>query len=109
MALGKEPGSVVFPDGSLYTSQTIELDVDAYERPIWRFKKRHGTSRAPTGKIPVRIAYESFFEAFQPDPVAAREWLTSSFKPPGSGSNRALSVNLDDDAVVSEYFTKAKG
>ena len=108
MALGREPGSIVFPDGSLYTSQTIDIDVDAFERPIWRFKRRHGTSRAPKGKVPVRVAYESFYDLFQADPVGAREWLSSSFKPPGSSSDRALTLNLEDEAMVSEFFAKAK-
>ena len=108
MALGKEPGSVVFSDGVLYSAQTIELDMESFERPIWRYRKRHGTSKAPKGKIPVRVAYENFYELFQQDPVGAREWLSSSFKPPGSGSDRALIINLDDDAVMAEFFNKAK-
>ena len=34
MALGQEPGSVVFTDGTVYGAQSIKLDVQTYECPI---------------------------------------------------------------------------
>ena len=54
MSLGKEPGSIVFQEGSLYGPQSVEMDKDAYERPIWRFRCRPGTPRPAKGVIPVR-------------------------------------------------------
>ena len=81
MSLGKDPGTVVFPDGAQFGPQSVEIDLDVYERPIWRLRQRQGSSRVPKGKIPVRSAYESFFEAFQQSPTNATEWLESSFRP----------------------------
>ena len=107
MTLGTEPGTIIFPDGTPYGPLTIDLDVDAYERPIWRFKKRPGTPRTPKGKIPVRQAFEDLLAALEMDPAAAMEWNRSAFHPPGSTSERALLVHFDDGSLISEFLSKS--
>ena len=105
MSLGSEPGSIVFSSGFKYSAQTIDLDTTSYEVPIWRLKTRAGTSRTPKGIIPVRYAYDSLLEALTPEPASAREWSESSFHPPGSTAERAMTVHMGDDSVLAQFFS----
>ena len=104
MSLGEEPGSIVFKDGTLFGPQSVEIDIDSYEVPIWRLRHKQGSVKPLKGKIPVRTAYENLQLILEGSPIAVEEWHETSFKPPGSNSDRALKVQLDDDAVVGEFF-----
>ena len=105
MSLGRQPGSLVFGDGTLYGPQSVDVDTEAYERPIWRFRTREGTSKPPKGLIPVRQAYESLMDVLAAEPASVREWHDTPFHPPGSSSDRAVVVNLDDDAVLASFLS----
>ena len=107
MAFGKDPGTLVFEDGTLYGPQTIEIDQASFERPIWRFRRRWGSSKQVKGIIPVRKAFEDFLEALSTDPIAASEWTKTSFHPPGSASDRSIMINLDEDSIAQAFFAKA--
>ncbi|XP_064116557.1 myosin-1B-like [Macrobrachium nipponense] len=74
MSLGVDPGSIVFADGTLFGPLSVDVDEHSYERPIWRFKKRSGSSKKIKGIIPVRQAYEALFDRLASDPAAISEW-----------------------------------
>ena len=97
MALGQEPGSLVFQDGVRYGPQTIDLDLQTYQRPVWRWKVASGINKPVCGKLPVRQAYEDFLKALTADPAAVSEWSETPFHPPGSSSDRAVVIQLDDN------------
>ena len=105
MSLGREPGSLVFADGATYGPQSVDVDALAYERPIWRFRTREGTSRPQKGIIPVLSAYDSIVNLLSDEPAALREWNETPFHPPGSTSNRAVVVNFDDESVLASFFS----
>ena len=109
MSLGQDMGSLVFADGSLLGPQSVEIDLESYEVPVWRMRQREGSARPLKGKIPVRAAYDNFQALLEAAPISALEWRDSAFKPPGSKSDRALKIALDDDAVVAEFFNSLPG
>ena len=105
MTLGVEPGSLVFEDGVRFGPQNIDLDLDTYQRPVWRWKRNVGINKAVRGKLPVRQAYEEFVRALAQDPAALSEWSETSFKPPGSSSDRAVVVAVDDSSLAASFLS----
>ena len=80
MALGEEPGSLVFLDGTVLGPQTVDLDLSVPERPIWRYRIVRGAkAKSDRGLIPVREAYESLISALSGAPMSATEWEESTF------------------------------
>ena len=97
MALGQDPGSIVFEDGAVYGPQSIDLDVESYERPIWRFLTIRGAkAKSAKGLIPVKEAYQSLLASLAEEPMSCKEWEDTPFHPPGSTSYRSITVGLDD-------------
>ena len=74
MALGNQPGSIVFSDGTMYGPQSIDLGIEAYERPIWRFCTKEGAAKPQKGMIPVLQAYDALSAALADEPAALSEW-----------------------------------
>ena len=110
MALGEDPGSIIFGNGDIYGPQSVEVDVETYERPIWRFRIIRGVkARSAKGMIPVKEAYQSLVTSLSEEPMACKEWDVTPFHPPGSSSYRALTVGLDDSSVVASFFSEVNG
>ena len=104
MALGREPGTLVFQDGEQFGPQTIELDTTSYVRPIWRFKPVSGFSKTQKGIIPVKTAFDCLLQSLQGEPTSIKEWTELPFHPPGSHSDRSVVATFDDEAVSAKFF-----
>ena len=104
MSLGKEPGTVVFPDGTLFGPSSIEIDMDAYDIPIWRMIRKEGSSKPQKGKSlsgrPMKIFF-FVWRTFQLQPPNGRKPF---LKPPGSGTERAIRIATDDQSVIAEFI-----
>ena len=80
MALGEEPGSIVFEDNSVYGPQSVELDIKSYTRPIWSFRVIKGAkSKAAMGMRPVKEAYLSLQSFLAGGAISVKEWTDTQF------------------------------
>ena len=110
MALGPEPNTLIMRDGKVYGPQSVVVDAESYELPIWKVRTVKGVrGKTAKGIIPVREAYESFLAYLAPEPMLAREWDESQFNPPGSTSGRSIVVALDDTSITASFLKKVPG
>ena len=105
MALGVEPGSLVFSDGTRYGPSSVELDLDTFVLPVWGWCRVLGVSKPVPSLLPVRQAYGEFARALAAAPVSIREWSETAFLPPGSSSNRTFLVSMPNNSLIAAFLT----
>ena len=105
MALGEEPGHIVFQDNQVFGPQSVEVDTTTYDIPIWRFRVIKGAKgKEGKGIIPVKEAYRSLQSFLAEGQMSVKEWTDTAFHPPGTSANRALMVALDDSSIMADFL-----